>query len=402
MRVAISVLGRFHAFNLAQQLQKRDALAQLVTSYPRFKAVEYGVRGEMVFSLVWLEAMQRAWWKTGLNARWNSQCFFSSLYDSRAARALRPGADLFVGWSGSSLKSLRRAKALGMIGVIERGSSHMLYQQKILNEEFALLGKRYSTTHPKAVEQELVEYEEADAIVTPSSFARRSFLAQGVPQQKLITVPYGADLSAFRPVPKEDDKFRVIFCGGLTIQKGVHYLLQAFSELRLPNAELWLVGNVAPEIQPFLERYRRADIIAHGAKPQSKLLWYYGQGSIFCLPSLQDGFGMVILQAMACGLPAICSTNTAGEDVIREGIDGFVVPIRDVSALKEKILWAYDHRSQCLEMGRAARERVSRGLTWDDYGDRILTAYRRLADARANKVDPSESACQLTRQECQR
>jgi len=379
MQVAISVLGRFHAFHLAQQLQKRDALAQLLTSYPKFKAVEHGIHAELVSSFVWLEAMKRIWYKTPLKSAWNAQYFFSSLHDRRAADALRAGADLFVGWSGSSLRTLRRAKELGMIGVIERGSSHILYQQRILAEEYERQGSR-ERTHPKVMDQELAEYQEADVIVTPSSFARRSFLDEGVAEEKLVTVPYGAELSAFHPVAKEDDKFRVIFCGGLTLQKGVHYLLQAFYELRLPDAELWLVGAVAEEMHPFLERYRRADIITHGPKPQSKLSWYYSQGSIFCLPSIQDGFGMVILQAMACQLPAICTTNTAGKDVIREGVEGFVVPIRDVEALKEKILWAYDHRAQCLEMGRAARERVCSGFTWDDYGDRIYSAYCRFVE----------------------
>lgn len=386
MRVAISVLGRFHAFNLARQLQQRNVLAQLLTSYPTFEVVKYGVRAELVSSFVWLEALRRVWWKTPLNSRWNAQYFFHSVHDRIAARALRPGADLFVGWSSCSLKTLRRAKALGMIGVIERGSSHMRCQQAILTEEFERLGKRFSQTHPKVIDQEIAEYHEADAIVTPSSFTRRTFLAEGVPEDKLITVPYGADLSAFRPVPKEDEKFRVIFCGGLTIRKGVHYLLQAFAELYLPDAELWLVGGVTEEIRPFLEHYRRPDIVIHGSKPQSELPWYYGQGTIFCLPSLEEGMALVLLQAMACGLPVLCTVNTGGEDVVREGVDGFVVPIRDMDALKARILWAYGHRSQCLEMGRAAQERVSGSFHWDDYGDRILSAYRRLMDVKAHHV----------------
>lgn len=380
MRVAISVLGRFHAFNLAQQLQRHNALAQLLTSYPKFKAVEYGVPSEKVSSFVWLEAAKRLWWKAPLKKRWNADYLFLSLHDRVAARSLRPGADLFVGWSGSSLKTLRRAKSLGMIGVIERGSSHMLYQQKILTEEFARLGMRFSRTHPKAIEQEIAEYHEAEAIAVPSSFSRRTFLAEGVPDEKLIMAPYGADLSIFRPLPKEDQKFRVIFCGALSIRKGLHYLLQAFSELRLPGAELWLVGSVTEEIRPFLERYRRTDIVVHGPKPRSQLPWFYSQGTIFCLPSIEEGMAMVLLQAKACGLPLICTTNSGGEDIVREGVDGFVIPIRDVDAIKEKILWAYDHRSPCSEMGRGARENALLGNAWDDYGDRIIAAYSRLVE----------------------
>lgn len=89
---------------------------------------------------------------------------------------------------------------------------------------------------------------------------------------------------------------------------------------------------------------------------------------------------MVLLQAKACGLPLICTTNSGGEDIVREGVDGFVIPIRDVDAIKEKILWAYDHRSPCSEMGRGARENALLGNAWDDYGDRIIAAYSRLVE----------------------
>ena len=138
-----------------------------------------------------------------------------------------------------------------------------------------------------------------------------------------------------------------------------------------------------------IERYRQADIVVHGPKPQSQLPWYYSQGTIFCLPSIEDGMGYVLLEAKACGLPVICTTNTGAEDIVREGIDGFVVPIRDVDALKTRILWAYDHRSLCSEMGRVARENALLGNRWDDYGDRILAAYGRLVENKTHLLTHS-------------
>ncbi len=79
---------------------------------------------------------------------------------------------------------------------------------------------------------------------------------------------------------------------------------------------------------------------------------------------------------MPGGLPVICTKNTGGEDIIRDGKDGFIIPIRDVEALKEKIMYLYDNRDICNEMGQLAKERVSKGFTWDDYGDRMIAKFR--------------------------
>jgi glycosyltransferase involved in cell wall biosynthesis len=227
------------------------------------------------------------------------------------------------------------------------------------------------------VEKELKEYEEADYITIPSSFVRRTFLEKGVPESKLIQVPYGVDLSAFKQVPKEDNIFRVMFAGGMTLRKGVHYLLQAFSELNLPNSELLLLGSYNEEIKSFFEKYK-GQFKWLGHIPQKELYKYYSQGSVFCLPSLEEGMAYVQVQAMVCGLPLICTTNTGGEDLIREGIDGFTVPIRDVEKLKEKIKFLYDNPEICGQMGKSAKEHISQGFTWDDYGDKIVREYERI------------------------
>lgn len=86
---------------------------------------------------------------------------------------------------------------------------------------------------------------------------------------------------------------------------------------------------------------------------------------------------MVQAEAMACGVPVICSTNTGGEDIIRDGVDGFVVPVRDVEALKEKILYLYEHEEERRAMGRSALKRA-REFTWDRYGERVVETYRNL------------------------
>ena len=87
---------------------------------------------------------------------------------------------------------------------------------------------------------------------------------------------------------------------------------------------------------------------------------------------------MVLPQAMACGLPLICTTHTAGEDLVSNGVEGFVLPIRDVAALKDKLVYLYENRDICREMGKAALRRVASGLTWNDYGERMCQHYSRI------------------------
>ncbi|MFA4903617.1 MAG: glycosyltransferase family 4 protein [Desulfobaccales bacterium] len=247
-----------------------------------------------------------------------------------------------------------------------------------MEEEYDRVGLRKTVVHPKVVERELQEYQEADVIAVPSQFVKETFLQQGISEARLIHVPYGVDLTNFYPAPKNDKVFRIIFCGAISIRKGVHYLLQAFAELNLPRAELWLVGPMTDEIMPFWHKWASPSIRHQGPFPERELYKYYSQGTIFCLASIEEGLAMVQAQAMACGLPVICTKNTGGADIVREGQDGFILPIRDVEALKEKILYCYEHPAACAALGESARQRVQTGFTWSDYGEKIFAAYHKL------------------------
>ena len=81
---------------------------------------------------------------------------------------------------------------------------------------------------------------------------------------------------------------------------------------------------------------------------------------------------------MACGLPVICTTNTAGEDLVTNGVEGFVVPVRDIAALKDKLLYLYENQDIRAEMGASALRKVASGLTWDEIGQQVCQRYSRI------------------------
>lgn len=381
MQVTVALRGRFHGFRLAHELDRRGCLARLITSYPARVASGWGVARPRIVSLPHWEAALRGASRLPRRVQeaLDPHARVGAGFDAQAARRLREGEqDLFVGWSSMALRCLRRARELGIPGVLERGSSHIAFQTELLGEEYRRHGVRADLASPRIIEAELREYEEADRIAVPSGFARRTFVERGMDESRIIVNPYGVDLEAFHPAPSSERTFRLIHCGALSLRKGVHYLLQAFHELALPDAELWLVGGVREEIRPFLARHAGAGVVVPGPRPERELPDLYRSGSAFCLASLEDGFGMVILQAMASGLPVIGSMHTGAPDVVRDGEDGFLVPPRDVDALKEKILYLYENPEARQAMGAAARERVRMGHGWDDYGRRAVEAYARI------------------------
>ena len=382
MRVSVSCPTKFWAFYLAEQLHKRLALKRLYTAYFGRWGHKRNNQGLDIPTDKVHTNLISAFLFYGYNPR--DDLYRNRVFGNWVAKQLS-NEDIVTTWGLSALPIIRRAHQLGIIAVVERGSSHATYQRDILLEEYEQWGgpvdDLYRSFTPARMEQELLEYDLADYISIPSSFVERTFLENGISKDKLIKVPYGVNLSEFKQLPKQDNIFRVVFAGGMTLQKGAHYLLQAFAELTLPKAELWLVGGKMPEIEPFFKRYE-GTFRYFGHQPQARLHEYYSQCSVFAMCSVEEGMAMVQLQGMACGLPLICTLNTGGDDLIEAGKEGFVVPIRDVEALKEKILYLYEHQDICYEMGQAAKHKAQQGLTWDDYGERIIESYQRILQDR--------------------
>jgi glycosyltransferase involved in cell wall biosynthesis len=188
-------------------------------------------------------------------------------------------------------------------------------------------------------------------------------------------IPYGAPTDYFRPQPKPDNTFRIIYAGRLSPRKGAHYLLQAWKSLKLPQAELMIVGsNMMPHdwFAPYQDLCRQVASVSHMSLNQ-----YYSAADVLVFPSLIEGFGLVLTEAMACGIPIITTPNTAGPDLITDGVEGFIVPIRDVDALKEKLEWCYQNPDALAEMGKAAR-RKAESLSWENYRHQLAQKVKTL------------------------
>jgi glycosyltransferase involved in cell wall biosynthesis len=233
------------------------------------------------------------------------------------------------------------------------------------------------------------EYQECDLLLVPSRFVFDSFVAQGVAPSKIALAPYGVDINEYRPLPKTDEVFRILFVGALSLRKGIHYLLDVVSHLRWPNAELAIRGNETPEWQELLRGYRGTIPISMiPPQPRAHMKAIYSNASVLVLPSIEDAFGLVVGQALACGTPVIATTHTGGPDVIDDGVNGFIIPPADPLALEHALTKAYEDRTSLSAMGIAARERVERTGGWDDYGARVIAAFEQALRRRAQEQRP--------------
>ena len=306
------------------------------------------------------------------------------MYDGWAARHVGR-CDVFYGWAHHSLRSLGVARRQGAMTILDRGGVEAGAQRTLLEEECRLMGLPRGPMHPAEVRRAQAEYAATDIIAVPSQFVRDSFLAAGYPEHKLFLNPLGVDAGRFTPAEPPPDAFRVVFLGRVSLQKGILYLLQAWAKLRLTNAELLIVGPVEPVVRPLvLEAIRRATpgsvrLCGPSTQPERVLR----QASVLVLPSVQDGFGLVVLEAMAAGLPVIVSDHVGAKDCVREGVDGFVVPMRDADAIAERLAWLAADRGRGQQMGRKAR-RQALECSWDAYRARLMGKVESLCGARGD------------------
>lgn len=279
-------------------------------------------------------------------------------FDRYVAARLEP-VELFQGVNGQCSRSLARARTLGCRTVLDVVTMHIDDFAAHQDRECARFGIR-PTMHSWQRARMRDEYQRADLIRVMSKVAQRTFIERGFSPDRVFVLPPWFNVSEFPQARFVDPIFRVCFVGLLEPWKGFHHLAQAFDELRLPGSELIFWGGTGsrPVAQYFRGLIRRNPSISF--RPFNiQTTGYdqvYGRSSVLVHPSLTDGFGQVVAEAMACGLPVVVSQNTGASDWVTEGRNGFTFPAGDVTALKERLSWLYYHRDQISALGQAARE----------------------------------------------
>jgi glycosyltransferase involved in cell wall biosynthesis len=290
-------------------------------------------------------------------------------FDATVARRLRKiKPDAVYAYEGGALNTFREAKSLGITTIYELPSSYwhwatvLFREEGSRNPEFAsLIPKlRDSQAHTQWKSEEL---SLADVVIVPSEHVRAT-LSGTVSDAKIRVVPYGAPEPRQRPEPVGvRDHLRVLFVGNLSQGKGISYLLEAIESLG-SCVELTLVGSRFaghPVVDEACERFRYLGSIPHSAVLSEML-----NADVLVLPSLAEGCALVVLEALACGLPVVVTPNAGVLAFVRDGVEGFVVPICSADAIAQKLNVLYQDRALLGSMSQQAQQTAAENQ-WNKY-----------------------------------
>jgi glycosyltransferase involved in cell wall biosynthesis len=361
LKIAVVIHGRFHGFDLVRALLQRGHNVTLFTNYPKWAVERFDVPGECVRSFWWHGVLTRVAWKLHQQNlfRYREAWLHSMFGRWVSAELIKERWDIVHPWSGVAEEVLCALAGKSGYRIIMRGSAHIRTQARLLEEEESRTGVPQDRPSPWIIAREERAYALADAIVVLSTFARDTFVAEGVPPEKLLLLPLGARLDAFCPAPAvvearcqrilSGEPLRVLYVGTVSFRKGMWDMAAIIRKLSHDNFHFRFVGPLSPEASQMVSTLR--DCATFLPKiPQSELPAMYAWGDVFVFPTIEDGYAVVLAQASASGLPILTTTNCAGPDLIREGETGWVLPIRAPDTFIERLQWCAAHRTELAAM----------------------------------------------------
>ena len=234
------------------------------------------------------------------------------------------------------------------------------------------------------------EVRDADFLLAQSEYSVRTLQAVGVKPERIFRCHLGVDTAYFRPRvgPRAPGPLRVAFLGGSSVRKGVHHLLQVWSELQPQGVELLLAGNRTAGLDRLPQSIPSCRIL--GRLPDEEFLQFLQSADLLVHPSLAEGGCNVVYEALACGVPAIVSSNATS--AVRNEVEGIVFPVGNVEALKLAIQRLCANADLRRRMGEAARRRAE-SLQWDSYLVNLAEIYRALGEySRTNQAEALQPA----------
>jgi glycosyltransferase involved in cell wall biosynthesis len=370
MKVHISVFGRFHAFEIAQELVQLGHHVVLSTGYPSWWIKRRYSKQIKLDTHPLLGLTSKALERYFPNIRKKLEFFFADRFDRRVARRVQTDTNLFIGWSGNSLETIHAYSGSKTQICLVRGSAHIAWEKRNIPG---------LQTPDAVIAKEEEEYSIAEIIIVPSEFAKSTFPTYLQPLVKAI--PLGVDSSFFCYNNKDRILGPIRFCyiGMMTKQKGLDILLTAYDATRRERAcTLILVGQASEITIPKND----PNILFKGTQSKDQIRDILNESDVLILPSRADGWGMVVTEALSCGTQVICSDAVGASELVKQSpIFGVVVHSNSVAELIAAMKAVKPEDRQA----RSARVELLRATTdWRVHTQEILQALSRINATRTN------------------
>lgn len=365
MKVTVVTLGRSHLIHLARLLDKKeDVEVTFYTMMPASRCKQFGYNGKvksLLFPIGALEVLIRVMPLVGPYTKDTWHLKLNLLFDRMVAMRLRK-CDVMIGLNGNACKATKKAKKMNAVTICDQGSSHILKQ--------SALRRTYSDAPISEVgtKNMLEHYVAADYLMTPAEYVRQSDLENGIAADKILYNPYGVDLNLFKPATDiEEKEFDVIMVGSWWKHKGCEMLAEACID-RL-NVKLLHVGSIIDCALPESPFFTHVDFVSEKDLPK-----FYSKAKVFAIPSLDEGYGLVLLQAAACGLPIVGSSRTGTPDTgLLLGTAPECITIKEplsVDTIADAIKKGLDIANSMPEGIRNTYGDTIQNISWEAYGNR--------------------------------
>ena len=384
MRIAISLPRPFHSVMLANTLLPYADAIRIFSSAPRrsFKGLDDSVRTRFVPCPMSI---------AGSILHWNPPASISrasTVFFDHSVAALMGSPDLYLGWATSCFQSALAAKRRGAHFVLDRACPHRDFQQFLIQRESEKVGAAFSRQPEWFRERQLDEYELADAILVPSGYTAQSFPDRLQP--KLVKAPLSGRCAYPKHLNLQRNRtFSVGIVGGHPLRKGYLYLLKAWEKLALPNARLLLRSGAFcdyPLLEAMVRRLSNVEFVNY----VPEITEFYQRCDVFVLPSIDDGFGMALLEAMANGCACITTTNTGASELLTHGQDALIVEPANEEQLVNSILRLYESEELRRTLALAGRRTAGSILSLPRYAQGIASLMSKIDWPMPKQLEESE------------
>ena len=404
MKVIVVHPGKQHSFQLCKALIKKGVLERYITSvYDKPKSFThillYFVKGNLfkkingrksisipdervkqynelgVIFTLFLNKFPRI---QKIAENWNF--YIESSFYNKAMKYIKNNRpDCVVIYNGYAKKHIDIIKNLEVVKIMDMSIAKRDYIQQILQHEIDDTGlneikdMHFSYWDKKMLMNDSYGCNEVDFFLVPSMFVKDSLMQSGINESKIKMVPYGVNIEQFNPIEKKDisGNLKLLFVGSITYRKGIHRLLNVIH--KMPNVEVYLAGTYDKSSRIYLDYDKFKNIHFLGFITRDKLNQLYNECDVFVLPSFCEGMAMVGLEAMASGLPIICTSYSGVNDVVEDGVNGFVYKANEEDEFKKHIIWFIDNRNQLKKLSHNARN-TALNYSWEHYHKRVADA----------------------------
>lgn len=352
MRITIASLGRAHLLDAARELENRGYNVTFYSATPPSNFKRYGLKNGGISLIIFVFPIYLI--KKYFH-NYYTQRLYSDILDILVYLLLKR-CDIFICQSPNFQRSMKKAKRLGAITILDRGTSHI-----DVYENLAKISKEPQHC-ASYVKYDKRQYDEADYITIASDFVEQGFLEKGFEKRKIFINPYGVSLKNFHPTVCTNE-YDCIVVGQWSLRKGSHIIVDAFKNT---NIKILHVGSIYNCEFPKLNNFIHVDPVK-----EPELIKYYSKAKVFLFPSIEDGFGLVLLQAAACGLPIIASTNCGASTLKRIISDkSYIQIIKNLTpeTLKSAVYKMLENHDNGL---RIYSSNINNILSWEQYGRRL-------------------------------